>query len=262
MANHIREYMNTRCVLLTKTIKEIKKRIAQFPEGSINIKHIGGGYYYYQYGKQSGQKYLFKTDKDTIATYIQKDYLQKVMRAARAEQNALLKMQEMYPETLAEDVYDQLPESRKQFATPIVLGDEEYARQWLEKPYTRKGFPSDAPVYTTIRGERVRSKSEMIIADRLWANGIPYKYECPLMLGNKVFHPDFTMLRMSDRQILYHEHCGMMDNTDYSDDMVYRVNEYSRAGILLGDRLFLTFESSKTPLDVRMVDNLINTHFK
>ena len=262
MRNHLKESINARNNLLAKTINELEKRIESFPEGSVYVFQRGNKAYYHKYDKKIGEKYITQSNTDTIATYIQKDYLQKVMRAAKAEHAALVKMQELYPETLAEDVYDQLPESRKQFATPIVLGDEEYVRQWLEKPYIHKGFPSDAPVYTTIRGERVRSKSEMIIADRLWANGIPYRYECPLMLGNKVFHPDFTMLRMSDRQILYHEHCGMMDNTDYSDDMVYRVNEYNRAGILLGDRLFLTFESSKTPLDVRTVDNLINTHFK
>ena len=262
MANHIREHMNLRCALLSRTIKELEKKIELLPEGCIHVKFQGDTPFYYQYRNQTGQKYLRKTDKDTIAIYIQKDYLQRVLRAAETEHDALTKMQELYPEVLAEEVYDQLPESRKQFATPIVLGDEEYARQWLAKSYEHKGFPSDAPVYTTIRGERVRSKSEMIIADRLWANGIPYKYECPLKIGKTIIHPDFTILRMSDRQILYHEHCGMMDNTDYSDILVNRVNEYSHAGILVGDRLFLTFESSKTPLDVRVVDNLINTHFK
>ena len=262
MTNHIRAHMDLRCALISRTIRELEKKIEQFPEGCVYVKCRGNKANYYLYDKNSGEKYLNKRNKNTIALYIQKDYLQRVLRAAQTERDALMKMLELYPEVLAEDVYEQLPESRKQFATPIVLGDEEYARQWLAKSYEHKGFPSDAPVYTTIRGERVRSKSEMIIADRLWANGIPYKYECPLMIGKTIIHPDFTILRMSDRQILYHEHCGMMDNTDYSDLLVYRVNEYSHAGILVGDRLFLTFESSKTPLDVRVVDNLINKHFK
>ncbi len=249
-------------MLLSRTIKELEKKIALFPEGCVYVKRRGDKAYYHQYDKSSGEKYLATDSKDTITTYLQKDYLQRVLKAAQIEHAALTKMLELYPDVLAEDVYDQLPESRKQFATSIVLGDEEYARQWLENPYTHKGFPSDAPVYFTIKGERVRSKSEMIIADRLFANGIPYKYECPLKIGKAIIHPDFTILRMSDRQILYHEHCGMMDNADYTDEMVYRVNEYNHAGILVGDRLFLTFESSKTPLDVRVVDQLINTHYR
>lgn len=126
----------------------------------------------------------------------------------------------------------------------------------------KKPISDDIPVYTTMRGERVRSKSEIIIADRLFANGIPYKYECPLKVGNEIIHPDFTILRMSDRKILYHEHCGMADDSGYAEDMVKRINDYSEEGIIQGDSLFLSFETSKQPLDVRVIDRLINSHFR
>ena len=101
-----------------------------------------------------------------------------------------------------------------------------------------------------------------MIADRLFARGIPYRYECPLKVGNKIIHPDFTILRMSDRKILYHEHCGKMDDADYKEDMVERANNYSEAGIVLGDRLFYTFESDVTPLDIRTLDRITETHFR
>lgn len=262
MANHMQDYMNSRSELLAKTIVELDKKIKRLPEGSIYVDQRGNKAYFHRYDAKSGEKYISKTDTDTIAVYIQKDYLKKVMHAAITEHDALLKMQKLYPEVLAEDIYDQLPKSRKRFITPIVSGDEEYARKWLEKSYRRKGFSKDAPVFITLKGDRVRSKSEMIIADRLWANGIPYKYECPVQIGDIVIHPDFTILRMSDRRILYHEHCGMVDNVDYYDNMVSRINDYGRAGISFGDRLFLTFESSKTPLDSSVVDKLIKLNYK
>ena len=82
------------------------------------------------------------------------------------------------------------------------------------------------------------------------------------MIGDKIIHPDFTILRISDRKILYHEHCGRMDDPDYAEEMVKRINEYNREGIILGDRLFLSFETSDTPLDSRVIDNLINKHFR
>lgn len=262
MSINLREYMNTRSVLLDMMVDDVEKRIACFPEGSVYVKIQKGKAYYYQYAEKSGEKFLGKNEKDVIGVYVQKDYLRKVLRAAKQERSALHKLKEIYPKVLAEDIYDQLPESRRKFATPIVPGDREFARQWLEKPYDRLGFRSDMPEYITIKGDRVRSKSEMIIADRLWANGIPYKYECPLVIGNAVIHPDFTILRLSDRKIIYHEHCGMMDNDDYREDMVDRVNEYNLEGIYLGDRLFLSFESSETPLDARVIDNLIKTHYR
>lgn len=48
--------------------------------------------------------------------------------------------------------------------------------------------------------ERVRSKSEVIIADILNQEGIPYRYECPLQLkGWGKVYPDFTVLSERER---------------------------------------------------------------
>ena len=65
--------------------------------------------------------------------------------------------------------------------------------------YQGKGFgEEDNTEYYTYKGERVRSKSEMIIANELFRNNIPYKYELPIELENwnkKVtIYPDFTVL--------------------------------------------------------------------
>ena len=262
MDKTLKEYMSARCILLSRTIKELDKKIEHLPDGRIYVRNRNGRPYFYSYEKKTGMKYLSKEDNRIIKDFIQKDYLKSVRHAAEKEYTALKRMRDIYPDTLAEDIFDQLPAELKQYAKPVVPADGEYVRQWMNKPYEHPGFKNDMPVYITLRGERVRSKSEMIIADRLWANGIPYKYECPLRIGDWIIHPDFTILRLSDRKIIYHEHCGMMDNQDYKEDMVERVNGYNLAGIFLGDRLFLSFESSKTPLDVRVIDNLINTHFK
>ena len=53
----------------------------------------------------------------------------------------------------------------------------------------------------TERGEQVRSKSEKIIADSLYRNGIPYRYEHPVYLrGMGVVHPDFICLHVKKRK--------------------------------------------------------------
>ena len=260
MNNNLYSDIKARNELIAKTAKEIEKRLENLPDGRINVKHRKTGNCYYQVGDGGCEKYL--TDDDLIRKLIQKSYLEKVLKSLQAEKSVLEKTIKHYPEIIAEDIYDQLSEERKMIAKPIVLGDEEYARRWQEKSYVKKPISDDIPVYTTMRGERVRSKSEIIIADRLFANGIPYKYECPLKVGNEIIHPDFTILRMSDHKILYHEHCGMADDSGYAEDMVKRINDYSEEGIIQGDSLFLSFETSKQPLDVRVIDRLINSHFR
>ena len=262
MAVDFRKELNARYELLTKSIEDIEKKSQTFPEGWINIRCRNGRFYYYFAGADDKDRFLTHDDAALIEQLIQKDYLNKVLKGAKTEQKAILKMLKLYPETVAEDIYDSLPEGRKQYATPINICDDAFAQKWMETPYKRKPFKKGTPVFTTIKGERVRSKSEALIADRLYARGIPYRYECPLKVGKKVIHPDFTILRMSDRKILYHEHCGKMDDEDYKEDMAERANDYSEEGIILGDRLFYTFESEKNPLDMRTFDRIVDTHFR
>ena len=262
MSINIYHDLNARFELLSKSICEIERKIELMPEGRINVKSHSGKSYYYLDGINSGEKYLSQNDTELIKALIQKDYLKRVLKEAKRELAAIEKIQKIYPDSLAEDVFDKLPEGRKKYAKPINICDDAYAIKWMEAPYKRKPFKKDMPEYYTLKGERVRSKSEVIIADRLMANGIPYRYECPLQMGKKVIHPDFTILKMSDRKILYHEHCGKMGDPQYTEDMLVRAKDYNQAGIFLGDRLFYTFESETMPLDVTILDNIINQHYR
>ena len=76
-----------------------------------------------------------------------------------------------------------------------------YMKQWEAVVYERKGFREDAPNYYTDKGERVRSKAEILIANMLNKHGIPYRYEYPLKLkGYGVIYPDFTLLNINTRK--------------------------------------------------------------
>ena len=262
MAIDIRLALNARYELLSKSICDIENKIAVLPEGRIKVKHLNNKDYYYREGISLGERYLSHQDNELIETLIQKDYLKRVLKEAKCEHKAIEKMLLIYPDALAEEVFAQLSDARKKYATPINICDDAYAKKWMETPYRKKPFKKDAPEFYTLKGERVRSKSEVIIADRLRENGIPYRYECPLKVGNKIIHPDFTILRMSDRKILYHEHCGKMGDRQYVDDMLTRAKDYNQAGIIMGDRLFYTFESEMMPLDVTALDNIIRLHYR
>ena len=101
-----------------------------------------------------------------------------------------------------------------------------------------------------------------MIADRLFFRGVPYKYECPIKVGDKIFHPDFTILRISDRKEIYYEHLGKMGDEDYAQTAVLRINKYVMNGFAVGDRLFTTMESYKAPLDLRVLDKMIESSFR
>ena len=261
--NQLNNDIKNRYELLTKLIKQIEKKMKSFPEGRISVKHHQNKDYYYLVNPKSGERYLHKEDSKLATDLLQKNYLNKVLIASRKEALALKRYLDNQPAVIAEEVYGTLSEGRQKLIKPIMPTDEQFVREWLSIPYTPKAFEEGASIFPTMKGDRVRSKSEMITADRLLLNSVPYKYECPIMINGKIIHPDFTILRVRDRKILYLEHCGKADDPEYAEkSIVKRINEYSQAGIILGDNLFLTFESSTTPFDVRVLDRMIETCFK
>ena len=257
----IKDEIFARYELLTKTTDALRKRIEELPEGRIVFKRNKKSIQYF-WVKDNTNLYLSKKDSQKIKELAQKLYLKKALKAAKQEECALSKVLKIYPGTTLEEVYDTLPEEAKTYVNQIVTDDETYINKWLNAPYHLKPFSENDPEFYTLNGERVRSKSEVIIADRLRANGIPYKYECPLKIGKEIIHPDFTILRMSDRKILYHEHCGKMGDSGYTKKLVKRVNLYSEAKIIQGDNLFLTFETDDIPLDIRALDEFIKQNYR
>lgn len=147
---------------------------------------------------------------------------------------------------------------RRELVDVVSISDEEYVKQWQSVIYEGKEFFDSEQIILTERGERVRSKSEKIIADKLFLLGIPYRYEAPIVLeGDIKIYPDFTILRMPMREEIYLEHFGMMDDFEYVHNMIYKLNTYEKNGIYLGVKLFFIHETGKNPLNTRALDGLL-----
>ena len=257
MEKRVNDILTERYNLLSDTVKRLKNEVCKYPEGRISIRQHANSisYYYLNAGKE---KYLGRKDSELIGLMVQKAYMNEVIKMSEREMKMLKDIIDSHRDFAPEDVFDNLIEARKKYATPICFGNrfsDDWANEPYDKPIVHNGF-------STLKGDKVRSKSEVIFADRLLIKGVPYRYECPVMINGKIIHPDFTMLRRSDNKLIYHEHCGMVDKPEYAENMVARINDYNKEGIILGDRLFLTFETSNNPLDVTAIDNLIETHFR
>ena len=243
-------------------IRNIEERLTVMPSGRIRVdsrKHVTYFFVVNDEGDHNGKK-LGEEDADLIQLLIQKSYLQKVLATAYKEQKALDDFVRKYPEKTVEDVYELFSEDRRRLIKPIFPNIDEYAEAWQNEPYEGKPIEEGVYTYDTLRGEKVRSKSEKIIADTLALNGIPYKYECPLTIGRTVIHPDFTVLRKSDLKVFYWEHCGKTNDPEYATKhIVKRSALYAQAGIVPGNGLFMTFESSTVPLNTEAVDQVIKS---
>ena len=86
-------------------------------------------------------------------------------------------------------------------------------------------------IHRTARGEMVRSKSEVIIANALASKRVDYAYERPLTIDGTTKYPDFTIEDMESGQTFYWEHCGMLHVPSYRRRWEEKVDWYERHGI-------------------------------
>lgn len=132
---------------------------------------------------------------------------------------------------------------------------------WKNESFqTNPAYPEHL-LHKSLSGEKLRSKSEVIIANALFMNHIPYRYECELILGEISLYPDFTILHPITHELYYWEHFGLMHNPDYRNNTSQKLKLYIENRIYPSERLITTFESDSLPLDSERIQSLIEQYF-
>lgn len=246
----------------------LKKRLValQFKKisGRLEIKTNGKQPEYLYCTTENGVKrrrYISKANRDEIKKLAQQMYNNQVERVL----STLSKRRSLSSEQVAQTIdriYQNLHPLRQRLVIPVEETAEQQFSAWKAKPYHGLPFRENDPEgILTNNNERVRSKSEKILADLFFAQGIFYKYECPLLLHEeKVYYPDFTFYHPIRKQEIYWEHFGRMDLPEYALRSITKIRTYERNRIVLGDRLIATFEGDSLILDSRRVQTLIDRY--
>lgn len=261
----IKNLLEARENQLKQLKKEKEKALEKAPEGSLRIcKHGNKTQYYHRNNpKDFNGGYIKEKDIGLARQLAQKDYDKKVLCSAEKELNAINKYLLGCPDKSVEQIYESLHGARQKIITPIMEPDKEYIRKWEEEKYQGKEFYEGTPELYTLKGERVRSKSELIIADILNKEGVPYRYEYPLYLrGMGRIFPDFTVLNIKKREEVFWEHFGMMDDPVYAEAAIKKIATYEQNGIFLGENLILTYETRKNPINQKLVRGLIEHYLQ
>lgn len=279
------EALRARIAQLNAVIDLKLKALKRAPEGTLNISESHGNVQYYHRTTPDSTKgkYISKENQQLIRRLAQKDYDVHILKALKKEQRllktVLTELERDQSRGLEiSKIFQSLTSHRRALVTPVTLTDEQYAAAWLSKKYEGKSFQPDSPEYYTARGERVRSKSEVIIADTLNRLSIPYRYEYPLTLhrGGRhttsgdlsrkttsfTIYPDFLCLNLRTRQEFIWEHFGLMDDPSYSNRAIQKLRIYSENGIHPGHHLILSTETVDLPLNTKHIENIIQTYLK
>lgn len=240
--------------------EKVEKSLENAPQGILKVSRCRNlTQYYVRKDKQDCRgKYLNKENKTLAYQLAQKEYDEQVLKVLEKQKTKMLSFVKQMEKYDVADIYEKLPKERQKLVQPYVLSDEQYVKQWEAVRYQGKAFDKDAPEIYTERGERVRSKSEKILADKFYMIGIPYRYEYPLHLqGYGIVHPDFIVLNKRTRKEYYWEHFGRMDDVDYCNKTIKKMGSYQRNRIFPGKDLLLTYETGAYPLNIKSVDDLI-----
>lgn len=255
------EKLKEKLTELLATLRKIQEFLKTAPKENLRICKKGKHFQYYV-EKNKKRIYLSKKNISLAQKIAHRDYYKKLQPILIKNTKTLNNFISNYKPEKLEACYTKLSQGRKQLIQPLFPDTETYAQAWQSKKYERK---KESPEYNyqTLKNELVRSKSEIIIANLLNARKIPYHYEYPVRLSNgAILYPDFFCLNKRTRQEFYWEHCGKMDDPDYSEYMIQRIADYSKIGIIPGKNLILSFETAKTPLETKAVEGLIEAYLQ
>ncbi len=238
--------------------------------GRLKVRHRQGTLRYFHITRE--EKYLGKNCRETIKALEEKYYCAELLKTAGKEIESLDKIKKIL-EAMPDykSVFLNIPQEKRHLISP-------YEKKFEEKEESRirvfnKKYVSEELKLVTQNGEQVRSKSELIIADRLKAADIPYFYEDPLIMeeDNKenealreclYWHPDFRVLNKRTGKQYYWEHFGMLDNPEYCKSCQEKLEIYAQYGYFAGDNLIITSESTQHGLNTKYVDCLIERYLK
>ena len=253
----MKEYVKAikeRIIALDKAIKTAEQDKCHFPEGRLRVSETRNQVRYYHVAPSGDRSGTYITGKNLslAETLAQKDYNARFLDRAKAELESLEACIQLIPESDSDEIYHTLDPRRQRLVTPYLITDDLYAAEWRSQSYKTNPYMPEAKLYDTNNGEKVRSKTEAILADMLSELGIPYRYEQALKLrGGVVRYPDFTLLKTWTREEIYLEHFGLLDDQEYRDKCLHKLGEYRNNGIYPGKNLIITYESADCPFDIK-----------
>lgn len=259
--DQISETLKERLCELENVLKKKKEGYKKHPTERLRIIKKGKGFQFYKIEKGKKTIYLSKKNLNEIKRLAQKSYEKKVISKIQ-RQIKLIKSTIKKLETYnIEKVYERASNERKKFILPVTFPKELIKEKWEQIKYTKKEFWNNTTEFITSKNERVRSKSELIIAEALLKNNILYHYEYPIKINNAAFYPDFCCYNINKRKTIFWEHFGMMDNLEYLNKAIEKIKFYQENNFQIGTDVVFTMESSSVPISSKQIEKVINQYF-
>lgn len=268
------DYIKGELTIIVKKLEELyenyTQELSKCPDGRlINNKKYGSPVFYHAVplpgGKYQRTRLYPGTNDDLMSQLARKEYLSQLVKPMKhdisALKTALARYQSLDPayilncvgrayrflpsksffgDSIQNDIWNMVP-NLKALTDDMIKFRCDAHREWADEEYEKNSFPfPEGEVHLTSFGLRVRSRGEIMIAERLYHFGVPNRYDQIISLnkgpddglGNTLIEsPDFSFQDRNYEEF-YIEYCGMMDDPDYVRKHLIKRSNYERNGIV------------------------------
>lgn len=253
------QYFTNRKQFLENQIRQLEQKLTSYPEGHLLCVN-NGKYVKNIHSKDGTHTYIPKSNLSFAKALAEKKYLSASLEDLQKELTAInfyLKQYENYT-SKTQQLLDN-PAYRKMISASLLpLSDK--LSEWANAPYEKNPSHPENLKHSCFSGHNVRSKSEVLIDQALFAHQIPFRYECALKLNDLNLYPDFTIRHPESGQYLYWEHFGMMDSPSYCQNAIQKLQLYFSHGFIPTVNLITTYETRDHPLTTEVVEKLIQDY--
>lgn len=241
-------------------LEEIQAELAGLPGGKLICTRNGNRFkWYHSDGKT--KTYIPKHNRALAEQLAVKKYLSLQARNVLREKRSIeYYLRHHNADVEQTDTLLESPEYQDLLASYFTPVSQKLST-WMHAPYEKNQKHPEQLIHKASSGSLVRSKSEAIIDMLLFMNKIPFRYECELQIGETSVYPDFTLRHPLTGQFFYWEHFGMMDNPSYCRNTSAKLQLYISNGIIPTINLITTYETKDTPLNIEIVEGIIQHYF-
>jgi len=239
-----------------KNLEKAEKKIKNLPAGRLRESTINNYPRFYYCTIDSKGKYIKADNKKLISALATKEYYSMLAKECKSRIKSISKVISQYESFDWDKLENKINQNKMQYVDVDIVSEKSMVKSWLQKPYRKlKHFENK---YPTKKGDMVKSKTEVIIADILFDYGIPYKYEMELVLSDgKRCYPDFTIFDVKQNRIIIFEHFGLMNDVEYAKKTRAKINAYIKNGFVPFDTFIYTFESENIDFQIETVRSYV-----
>ncbi len=249
--------------ILTETEKRlefVRKALGDCPPGSLlQIKEKGKLVYYHDVwigGKR--RRFSLHKHPKMVSLLARKKYLQLEERELENNISALRKALSGFYDITPEHILQQLPEKYKGLPKEVFFQGEMETMQskWAKEPYRQSNYMPEGKVHLTSRGLAVRSKSEVLIIEKLYEFDLPLRYEQIMHINGYDIAPDLTIMGRCGIEFIW-EHCGLTGNPKYMKKHKWKMEMYESVGIVPWRNLIVTYDNEQGYIDLAVIESEI-----